>query len=347
MKNIFFSLLTFFVLASCKSDDKGIRNYDAGSDVVNIEDKIVHIDFKDCFVSSWAKPYIVNQYLVISDHKLVDNLISVFDKNTFEYKCSFGSQGNGPGEISNLVSLAVNEDKNAFYIIDYGKDGVFEYPIDSIFVNSKYVPQKAGIINKRQVPLSFEFLNDSVSYALFTQFNEIGDYKPVPARWNMKTGEISFMSYTGHPEIERKRTSLAISKEHNLYVEVYHHHDLITWCTLEGELKFTSYGSKWDNQTSNKMRYFENALFCGDRLVVSYLGNRRLIEDGKSIKSIYPDKLLVFDIDGNYIKTMSLNHPILGMCYDKQNNRLIFSFDDEFQFGYLNLHDVSQCLHDD
>lgn len=340
MKNIFFSLLILFLLASCKSDDKGIRNYDAGSDVVNIEDKIVHIDFKDCFFSSWAKPYIVNQYLVISDHKLVDNLISVFDKNTFEYKCSFGSQGNGPGEISNLVSLAVNEDKNAFYIIDYGKDGVFECPIDSIFVNSKYVPQKAGIINKRQVPLSFEFLNDSVSYALFTQFNEIGDYKPVPARWNMKTGEISFMSYTGHPEIERKRTSLAISKEHNLYVEVYHHHDLITWCTLEGELKFTSYGSKWDNQTSNKMRYFENALFCGDRLVVSYLGDRRLIEDGKSIKSIYPDKLLVFDIDGNYIKTMSLNHPILGMCYDKQNNRLIFSFDDEFQFGYLNLHDV-------
>ena len=190
------------------------------------------------------------------------------------------------------------------------------------------------------MPLSFEFLNDSVSYALFTQFNEIGDYKPVPARWNMKTGEISFMSYTGHPEIERKRTSLAISKEHNLYVEVYHHHDLITWCTLEGELKFTSYGSKWDNKTSNEMTFFEKVLFCGDRLVVSYLGDRRLIEDGKSIKSIYPDKLLVFDIDGNYIKTMSLNHPILGMCYDKQNNRLIFSFDDEFQFGYLNLHDV-------
>ena len=340
MKNTLFSLLILFLLASCKSDDKGVRNYDAGSEVVNVKDKIVHIDFKERFFSTWAKPYIVNQYLVMSDNKLVDNLISVFDKNTFEYKCCFSSQGNGPGEISNLVSLAVNEGKNAFYIIDYGKDVALECPIDSILVNPQYVPQKAGKINKRQVPLSFEFLNDSVSYALFTQFNGIGDYKPVPARWNMKTGEISFMSYTGHPEIERKRTSLAISKEHNMYVEVYHHHDLITWCTLDGDLKFTSYGSKWDNQTSNKMRYFENVLFCGDRLVVSYLGDLRLKENGKSIKSIYPDKLLVFDTDGNYIKTMILNHPILGMCYDKQNNRLIFSFDDEFQFGYLNLHDL-------
>ena len=75
-------------------------------------------------------------------------------------------------------------------------------------------------------------------------------------------------------------------------------------------------------------------------MVVSYLGDLRLKENGKSIKSIYPDKLLVFDTDGNYVKTMILNHPILGMCYDKQNNRLIFSFDDEFQFGYLNLHDL-------
>ena len=187
MKNILFSLLILFLLASCKSDDKRVRNYDAGSEVVNVKAKIVHIDFKERFFSTWAKPYIVNQYLVMSDNKLVDNLISVFDKNTFEYKCCFSSQGNGPGEISNLVSLAVNEGKNAFYIIDYGKDVALECPIDSILVNPQYVPQKAGKINKRQLSLSFDFLNDSVSYALFTQFKGIGDYKPVPARWNMKT----------------------------------------------------------------------------------------------------------------------------------------------------------------
>lgn len=340
MKKILYSLFVLFAMASCQTDPDGIRHYDAESEVINVEDKIVPIDFKDCFFSAWAKPYIVNQYLVISDHQLVDQLITLFDKDTFEYKGSWGSKGNGPGEIANLVGLAVNERNNSFYVIDHGKDGVFECPIDSISVNPQYVPQKAGIINKRQVPLSFEFLNDSVSYALFTQFNEIGDYKPVPARWNMKTGEISFMSYTGHPEIERKRTSLAISKEHNLYVEVYHHHDLITWCTLDGELKFTSYGSKWDNQTSNKMRYFDNALFCGDKLIASYWGDRRLEEKEKSIKVFYPDKLLVFDLDGNYCKTIRLNHPILGMCYDPQNHRLIFSFDDEFQFGYLNVQDI-------
>ena len=52
MKNTLFSLLILFLLASCKSDDKGVRNYDAGSEVVNVEDKIVHIDFKECFFST-------------------------------------------------------------------------------------------------------------------------------------------------------------------------------------------------------------------------------------------------------------------------------------------------------
>lgn len=56
------------------------------------------------------------------------------------------------------------------------------------------------------------------------------------AKWNMATGEIVLMKYE-HPDIKKKRMSFAISVEHGLYVECYSYHDLMSICTLDGELK--------------------------------------------------------------------------------------------------------------
>lgn len=165
-----------------------------------------------------------------------------------------------------------------------------------------------------------------------------GDYTPMVGKWNMQTGKTDFMEYTGHPEITKKRVCFAASVENNLYAELYWYHDLITLCSLDGELKYTLYGAKWDNQRYNNNGYFTEAVFCKDKLVTDYLGDVRLKENGR--ESNAPTRLIVFDLEGNHLTTLETGYPIISFCYDEDNNRLIFAFNDAIQFGYLDLNNI-------
>ena len=46
-----------------------------------------------------------------------------------------------------------------------------------------------------------------------------------------------------------------------------------------------------------------------------------------------PDYLL----DGNYLKTLETGYKIARFCYDRDNNRILLSMDDDIQFGYLDM----------
>lgn len=71
--------------------------------------------------------------------------------------------------------------------------------------------------------------------------------------------------------------------------------------------------------------------FCDNKIVVCYSGEKGF-RDGKST---YPTKFMVFDLEGNYLKTLETGYPIIRFCYDKENERLIMSLDNEMQFAYL------------
>lgn len=341
--NLFLALLTILQLCSCKNSSENIKYYDADSKVINVKDKIQNLNIltQDKDISIFGTPYILNDYLIMSDYKSPDKLIHIFNKNTFKYITSVGDRGMGPKEIANMGRIATDERTNTFYVIDYGQQSILKYPIDSVLSTPNYAPNRDFIIEKHQFPNDFQYVNDTLSYALFIQLQPSkNDYRPVPAKWNMKTGEVVFMNYTGHPDIQRKRTSFFASVENGIYVEAYWHHDLLSICDLEGNLKYNLYGEHWNTKTSNDYRYYKDILFCKNRIVASYLGGKRLTKDNGEITSNYPDKLLFFDMEGNYVKRLDIGYPIFSMCYDSENNRLIFSLDDETQFGYLNLHDL-------
>ena len=48
----------------------------------------------------------------------------------------------------------------------------------------------------------------------------------------------------------------------------------------------------------------------------------------------------VFDINGEYLKTLYIGYKQTGICYDEENHRLILNFDDDIQFGYLDLEGI-------
>lgn len=76
-------------------------------------------------------------------------------------------------------------------------------------------------------------------------------------------------------------------------------------------------------------------ILAKDKIVASYSDGRDNF--GKQSR---PTTLLVFDLKGNYLKTIEIGYNILEFCYDEENNRIIMSFDDDIQLGYLELGNI-------
>lgn len=66
-------------------------------------------------------------------------------------------------------------------------------------------------------------------------------------------------------------------------------------------------------------------------VIAAYSGGDNQTDD------YYPTKFNVFDLEGNYLKTIDVGYKILRYCYDHENNRLIICFNDDIQYGYLDL----------
>lgn len=160
--NLFLALLTILQLCSCKNSSENIKYYDADLKVINVKDKIQNLNIltQDKDISIFGTPYILNDYLIMSDYKSPDKLIHIFNKNTFKYITSVGDRGMGPKEIANMGRIATDERTNTFYVIDYGQQSILKYPIDSVLSTPNYAPNRDFIIEKHQFPNDFQYVNN-------------------------------------------------------------------------------------------------------------------------------------------------------------------------------------------
>ena len=223
--------------------------------------------------------------------------------------------------------------KHEVYVGDHGKQCILSYNLDSVIANPYYPPKTKLIMKDREFPDRFHYINDSLSFARIITINSNNSFNQSIAKWNMNTGEISPMKYT-HPDIEKKRATFAISLENNIYVECYRHHDLMTICSLDGDLKYNIYGSRWDKKRSNKFLHYGGVTFAGDKIIASYSGK------DQTLKDYQPTSFIIFNKDGDYLKTIETGYKIDDFCYDKDNNRIIMVLNDNIQFAYLELNNI-------
>ncbi|MDR0538750.1 MAG: 6-bladed beta-propeller [Tannerellaceae bacterium] len=324
-KKIFSSLIIVLFFSSCRYNNTTEKHHNERNNIVNIHDKIKEITIENPLISSSSRVYIIDKYLIIEDLHILDTQIHLFDKNTFEYIISTAARGQGPCEITRIGHIGIDEMNRKFYVSDHGKNKIFGFLLDSVLGNSSYCPEVKVNMNNKLFPSEYEYINDTLCIGRFIEPIEVGDFKPTIGRWNMNTGEVTLMKYK-HPEVEKKRIVFAISTDKNLYVEFYNYHDLLTICNLDGELQYNIYGPKWDNKKSNKIDYFHKGFFKDDNILVLYTGEEKT-----------STKIIVFNVNGDYIKTLETKYSIRDFCYDKENNRLIMNLDDEIQFAYLEL----------
>lgn len=188
-------------------------------------------------------------------------------------------------------------------------------------------------MKKKLFPDDYLYLNDTLCIAKIIEPIGNNDYKPSVARWNMATGEINPMPYE-YPDLKKVRFIYAASAEHQLYVQCYTQYDLMTICDFNGNLKCNIYGPKWVNEKTQTQHYSLGVEFCGDKILALYSGGDHRTD------AYYPTKFLVFDLNGNYLKTLETRYMITDFCYDKENNRLIINLNDEIQFAYLDLEGI-------
>jgi hypothetical protein len=329
-----------FVAACCScTQNGGTEKYqNKRNNVVNVHEKITEIRIEEPLISFHAFLYMIDKYLIIRDYMSLKERIHLFNKNTFEHVVSTAPRGQGPREITNIGHIGINEACRKLYVSDHGKNKIFSYELDSILVNPLlYMPDVKMNMNEGQFPNTYEYISDPLCIGMIIEPIGVSDFKPSIARWNMQTGEIVKMKYE-HPKIKKKkRICFAVSMNRGIYVEGYNHNDLMTICSLDGNLKYNIYGPKFEIGNSNRMAYYKKAIFCGDKLLALYTGGEAWIDKGNGMEVNRSTKFLVFDMNGDYIQTLETGYPIIDFCYDSENNRILMSMNDEIQFAYLEL----------
>lgn len=331
----------FFVICLSCSDHSSTEKYQkVRNNIINVHDYVKEIEIEDVLIGSSAHLFLLSDYMIISDIRSSDKLIHVFDKNNFNYVTSIGNRGEGPDEITNMGFIGIDEAKRVLYVSDHGKQKIFCYNVDSVIMDSLYIPWVKMRMNAKQFPSEYQFINDSLCIGRVIEPIGNSNFKPSVAKWNMETGEIEFMKYE-HPGIEKKRIVCTASKENELYAEFYSNYDLITICNFDGELICNIYGPGWGDRKTTRTDYFSDGVFCDDKIFALYSGGDSFIQDksGK-IKSALPTKFLVFNLNGDYLKTLETGYRISSFCYDKKNNRLILNLDDMIQFAFLDLDEL-------
>lgn len=339
MKKIFLIIL-MGLCCNCADNSKPEIYQTERDEVLAIKDKVKEINIDNVLIGPVARVYLLNDYLIIADCRSDDKLIRIFNKNNFEYICSVGTFGEGPVEIANMGFIGCNNAKNEFYVSDHTKQKIFCYSMDSILTDSLCVPTIKAELNEREFPSRYKYFSDTLSIGLMIKPTGNSGYNQSVAFWNMETGMMVPMKYE-HPRIDKKRISMDVSKDYNIYVEGYSNYDLLTICNLKGELVANIYGPDWKEQQNNRISYYRKVAFYKDKIIALYSGKDAFYKDKiKGVSVVLPTQFLVFDIHGSYIKTLDVSYAISDFCCDEENNRLIINFDDDIQFGYIDLEGI-------
>lgn len=324
---IYIYILVFTSLTSCSVSTESESYQHKRDNIINVSDKIKKIDTGDAIIGRIARLHIIDKFLFIVDGLSSDNLIHIYDKKDFRYINSIVWVGQGPGEIVRIGHIAEDRVRHKFYVSDYGKMRIFSYDIDSALSIPNYMPTVKIKMDETNIPVIYDILNDTIAIGTNKFWMFAGS-------WNMSTGETTRIDQI-NSNVKRKRVHIATSIEHNMFVEFDYYYDLMEIYTLDGKLKKSVFGPNWKQSKRGRenIHYHGNAVFCGDEIFVIY---------NDDPDSYYSSKLVGFDIEGNYTRTLEAGEVINYFCYEKENNRIIMFLENDMQFGFLNLDEIDK-----
>ena len=330
MKKYGILIVLMALIGACSPQNEKEKHQSSRNNVINVKNQIKEIDTEnEVLIGSHSRATYTNDYLIIRDHHAWNGVIHLFDKTDFHYLTSAGNKGEGPDELTIVGNLYVDEARKKIYIADNGKNKIFSYDIDSIIAMPDiYRHQLKTRINGSQFPNQAIYINDTLSYCTIIVPTSFQTFDQMIGKWNMLTGEIKTIGEK-HPDTHQKRSKIAVSMEKKMIVEAYYNYDLMNISDLDGNIQCYIYGPDWETKG---LETFGDVMITPNHILVGYSGEKWATAKSK--------KIHVFDLKGNYQKTLDIGYAISSCCYDKTHHRLFMVFDDEIQFGYLNLEGI-------
>ncbi|MBP5366783.1 MAG: hypothetical protein J6Y82_12835 [Bacteroidales bacterium] len=318
------------ILGSCNKPADSIDVHQSSRDnVIDVRSLIHGIDLGDGMFNRSSFPVMAGKYLVIGDYLNDENAFCLFDGDNYKYIKSFGRVGQGPNEIVSLASFAWNKYSQEFCLIDEEGPNVYACNLDSIVSNPDYTITEKYKTFRGRMPSEFFFVDDTTAYCVAYLLLDEYTADRATGIWHTLTGEIDCMQYV-RPDVPKRHFVIAVSPADDLYAECHFLCDFISIFDMKGNLIRNIFGPDWG---TDDLDCFCSAIYTKDYLVTAY--------NGVNYKERKPvQRCVIFSKTGDYVATLNLGYATDGMCYDEKYNRLIFTFNDEIQLGYLNLDDL-------
>ena len=342
MRNInilFFFFALFIIACNTNIDEKTDKYQKKRNNIINVQDNIV--DIKTEMILGVSLLDIIDDFLIITEaFPNGEKGMHLFNKNTFEYITSTAIIGKGPGEVARQGSIEIDYSSKGIWLSDYGKKLMWKFPLDSILNNNMFKPTEKRYLHDELFIERYGFLNDSIIIGKAVRLLPGHHFEKVTTKLNINNNKIEEFGYEHPKAIGGKSSSdFKLLLKNNLYVNCYMYCDLITICNLNGKLKYNIYGSDWLRNEDNNNSYFYGVDFFKNYIIASYNGGNVITLDKyKRKKGNNPTKFIVFNLEGDYIRTIETGHSITFFCVDEENKRLIVYFNDrENPLGYFNL----------
>lgn len=298
----------------------------------DVSQQIKGLDTEDVLIGKSSNIYVYGDRLYIVDFKSDDRILHVFDTGSGRYLGSALKPGPSPYEITVPGALGVDAANGEAFLFDYGQNRIVTFNVDSIISDSVPDIRTLRKLDMTGFPDSYVYVNDSTGYARFIIPDGRNSYNQTICRYDVATGDIRQFNTSGAVGADN-RSAVAVSPDGKMVVEACCTQDLIVVYDAEGNPVKEIKGDAYDPVADKKMSYFTDAAVTGSHILAAYSG-------ANARKSFYGDRIKVFDLDGNHVKTLRLGIKIRKMAYSPETDNLYISTPDSIQFAILPLGDT-------
>ena len=318
-------------------------NQKRGNDI-DVSDMIDEFSLEDVLIGPDVAVTLTDNKLVITDYESIDKILSVFSVPDGQFLGSFGNYGPGPYDIGIPGEAIVYADsvdgREKALMFNFAQYSVLKFDIDSAICQTDYLPVRMKSTDSKVLPSYYQHINDTLGFAKKIVMSPDGNgFSQSLGRYNISTGELT--DFAPEEAIEGNYSSFAICPERNMLVEVGQRVDIIKIYDLDGNVKKRIKGPNYRPEPKGGKAYFSDVCFTDKYILCVYSGENW---NGGSLGK----KIVVLDMDGNYLATLDTKRKIRNMAYHSPSSTLYMSFpSDEMQVGMLNINDVIEGKMDD
>jgi hypothetical protein len=334
-----YKVCLILVLFCCEHNNSN-KNFEENN-FLRIDDlKISELDTK---VDIGApRSFLLKDYFVVCDNQQFDEGIHIYSRKDLMYIKSIGEVGRGPNEIIAYkhCQFIPNEKKNELLIVDCAKYKVFKLDIDKNIRHNQFSLDFVANLSNENFIVRNKFLNDSILIGSAAIIKNNSLYKEYMSLYNINTRHLKkFGDDNSSLKGYASRFYFNFSQKHNLLVKAYSVKDQISFCDMHGKLKFIVKGNLYDkNKKKNKYDFYSKSIQIVDDVVYALYSGREGYEydENKRLVGTYPRKILMFDVNGKYMKTINFNIDMKRFLIDKKYNRVIITTPNfDSQIGYF------------